>query len=114
MIDINKKYTTRDGKEVRLYAVDGKASFPVHGAVKTSTGWEARVWSCYGEVIIGKTLNNDLIPIKEKHVRWVNVYKDGMGSLWCSEELARDEAVSRCAKGNVVLLRTEKLEFEVE
>ena len=46
MIDINKKYKTRDGREVRIYATDGCGAFPVHGAIKRDDGWSAPlVWT---------------------------------------------------------------------
>jgi len=34
-IDINKKYQTRSGLPVRIYATDGGGPFPIHGAVQT-------------------------------------------------------------------------------
>jgi len=33
MIDIDKKYTTRAGKEVRIYKIDSDGEYPVDGAV---------------------------------------------------------------------------------
>ena len=33
MIDMSKKYRTRDGREVRIYAVDGAKDYPVDVAV---------------------------------------------------------------------------------
>lgn len=33
MIDKNKKYRTRDGKEVRIYCTDGRGLYPIHGAI---------------------------------------------------------------------------------
>ena len=32
MIDKNKQYRTRDGREVRIYATDGYGHYPVHDA----------------------------------------------------------------------------------
>lgn len=31
MIDINKKYRTRDGRDVVIYAINGAGNYPVHG-----------------------------------------------------------------------------------
>lgn len=46
MIDINKKYKTRDGREVRIYATDGSGGFSVHGAIKRDDGWGSPlVWA---------------------------------------------------------------------
>ena len=44
MIDMTKTYRTRDGREVRIYAVDGKGDFCVHGAVNTKDGWVLFQW----------------------------------------------------------------------
>jgi hypothetical protein len=32
MISMDKQYRTRDGREVRIYAVDGGGKYPIHGA----------------------------------------------------------------------------------
>ena len=40
MIDINKKYRTRNGREVRIYATDGWSASPVHGAIKVELDFE--------------------------------------------------------------------------
>jgi len=83
MIDINKKYRTRDGREVRIYATDGDGSgSAIHGAIKNFYGWVATVWNpdgkchwgagCYGD----PTPANDLIEVRPRHKRtvWVTVY----------------------------------------
>lgn len=49
-----KKYQTRDGCEVRIYATDGDSRWPVHGAVRiphsmTSTPyWHSMIWTIDG------------------------------------------------------------------
>jgi hypothetical protein len=77
MIELGKKYKTRDGREVRIYAVDGNVDRPVHGAVLNTEGWQPMVWcrdgrwsSCAGE------LSPDLVEVKPRIQRevWVNVY----------------------------------------
>lgn len=46
MIGINKKYKTRDGREVRIYATDAHGRYPVHGAINTDGQWgHAQSWS---------------------------------------------------------------------
>jgi hypothetical protein len=50
MIDINKIYRTRDGREVRIYATDGAYSRTLHGAVKNSEGWGSMTWKSCGSV----------------------------------------------------------------
>jgi hypothetical protein len=42
-VEMGKEYTTRDGRPVRIYAVDGGGQFPVHCAVRDDDGsWIAR------------------------------------------------------------------------
>jgi hypothetical protein len=49
MIELGKKYKTKDGCEVRIYAVDGGGRFPVHGAVKLYDGtWRQVEWTLTG------------------------------------------------------------------
>jgi hypothetical protein len=78
MIDINKKYRTRDGREVRIYATDGHPSEPVHGAFQDySCAWNSSIWNHDGTNIYGKR-DADLIEVKPrvKQRVWINVYPD--------------------------------------
>lgn len=69
MISINKKYKTRRGREVRIYAVDAKGNYPVHGAIRDPKGqWELESWTTDGEYILNRTNNMDLIEIDEQGV----------------------------------------------
>jgi len=79
MIDINKKYRTRSGHEVRIYAIDGKYPFVVQGAVKTEHGeWEQVSWTSGGNFLLVNGCHNDLIEVKRriKQKVWVNIYPD--------------------------------------
>ena len=89
MIDINKKYRTRDGREVRIYATDGAECLPVHGAIKwvTGKGWEPDIagwrpcsWTKNGKAVDGEEFSCDLIEVKPRIQRtvWVNVFPDAM------------------------------------
>lgn len=85
MIDINKRYRTRDGREVRIYAVDGGGGMPVHGAVLARSGeWLTERWSAGGEWSPQDCAATpyDLIEVKPRIHRevWVNVYPDKMGA----------------------------------
>jgi hypothetical protein len=84
MIDINKKYRTRDGREVRIYATDGKGVYPVHGAVKVEGGWCFSTWKATG--IEGVNNVHDLIEVRPRHKRtvWLHVFKNG--SVCATEE----------------------------
>jgi hypothetical protein len=75
-IDINKKYKTRDGREVRIYATDGEKRQPVHGAVCDNGVWLASVWLSDGKVVSHLENDSDLIEVKQRIQRtvWGNVY----------------------------------------
>jgi hypothetical protein len=63
MIDINKKYTTRDGREVRIYATDGKDFNSVHGAVLINGDWRARNWNPDGMYDSSGATDLDLVEV---------------------------------------------------
>ena len=72
---MDKQYRTRDGREVRIYAVDGCGDYPIHGAIKKEVGWDVRVWPVTG--IHYSYENIDLIEVKPRiqHEYWVNMYQ---------------------------------------
>ena len=74
MIDINKKYRTRDGREVRIYALDGDEPRPVHGAFKSPTGWVVSCWRQDG-IQLDFGGHYDLVEVKPRIQRtvWLNV-----------------------------------------
>ena len=75
MIDINKKYRTRIGDEVRIYAVDGNEPRPVHGAFRSQTGWVSCCWQLDGIQMFNAGAY-DLIEVKPriKRTLWVNLF----------------------------------------
>jgi hypothetical protein len=79
VIDPKKKYKTRDGREVRIYAVDGCNGHRIHGAIYDGKahGWVHRAWFPDGNMHSYPT-NCDLIEVKPRIQRevWVNVYRD--------------------------------------
>lgn len=79
MIDPKKTYRTRDGREVRIYAVDGGGDFPNHGAYHLPDGtWVPCQWVPSGKFLAGSEHPRDLIEVKPRIKRevWVNVYSD--------------------------------------
>lgn len=70
VISLDKKYKTRDGQEVRLYAVDGTKDYPVHGAINDKDGWSPIFWTKSGKVYLSsaETLN-DLIEVTPPNPR---------------------------------------------
>jgi hypothetical protein len=81
MIDIDKEYRTRDGREVRIYATDGSDPHPVHGAFLYGGEWHLTGWKHDGKVFCsGKDASRsiDLIEVKPRITQrvWINVYPD--------------------------------------
>ena len=81
MIDINKKYRTRDGREVRIYATDGGGRNPVHGSIKEEDGWIFQVWPKSGRYFEDddEGYRIDLIEVCPRHKRtvWLHVWNGG-------------------------------------
>ena len=79
MIDKDRTYRTRDGREVRIYATDGGGrKKPVQGAVKEKDGWYMLAWSKNG-VVSNIDRNLDLIEVRPRHKRtvWLHVWNGG-------------------------------------
>jgi hypothetical protein len=72
MIDINKKYTTRDGRKVRIYSIGNEGVLSVHGAVavnyiydgKMIHDWNLCKWNYYGKYYTIGNSENDLIEVE--------------------------------------------------
>ena len=83
MIDINKKYRTRDGREVRIYALDGGGALPVHGACRDDeTGvWVLSRWKENGSISLCD-FPSDLVEVKPriKQTVWLAVYP--LDDIW--------------------------------
>jgi hypothetical protein len=70
MIDINKQYRTRDGREVRLLMTDAGGGWPVSGAIKSGKFWCSWVWASDGAASQRRGKSDaDLIEVKPKHAR---------------------------------------------
>ena len=110
MIDKNRTYRTRDGREVRIYATDGGGrKKPVQGAVKEKDGWYMLAWSKNG-IVSNIDRNLDLIEVRPRHKRtvWVNVYGSGVVPEACSSKERADLAA---ACGRIACIKVE-LDFE--
>ena len=81
MIELGKKYQTRDGRAVRILATGVKAGFySVIGIVTDSFDGNEFVseWTADGTSISHNFgTHNDLIPVPTKHEGWVAIGKDG-------------------------------------
>jgi len=93
MIELGKQYKTRDGREVRIYAVDGGGEFPVHGAIKKPGDiWDSMCWGVNGEWFSVADMDcYDLVEVKPRIQRevWVNVYPH-MVAIWARREDAEE------------------------
>jgi hypothetical protein len=105
MIELGKQYATRDGCEVRIYAVDAGGQMPVHGAIKRSGLWIVTSWTKEGRWSISNPENN-LIEVKPRFQRevWLNVYKGKLCTGYPEKEES-DRAASydriACVKVNI-------------
>ena len=115
MIDITKKYRTRDGREVRIYAVDGKGHSPIHGAVRDDEGWASRLWCADGGAWVGSQSIFDLIEVKPRIQLdiWVNVYR-GREADWVTVHDERDEADDEGREMDWVTVHDERDEADDE
>ena len=79
MISKDKTYRTRDGREVRIYALpDVGDCIHVHGAIKKDIGWDVCSWRWDGRRLQCEMHKDDLIEVKPRIKRtvWLNVYED--------------------------------------
>jgi len=108
MIDKSKTYRTRDGREVRIYAVDGNELKRVHGAFKnTYSGcWTSCDWEASGSHWRDMLL--DLIEVRPRHKRtvWVNVYGH------CLSYYSNKEDADMFAGGHRIACIKVELDFE--
>ena len=75
MIDKNKKYRTRDGKEVRIYETEGTSGGLVHGAIKIDEVWCMTIWTAGGRYSTTE-YKYDLVEVKPRIQTsfWINLY----------------------------------------
>jgi len=99
-IDMTKTYRTRDGREVRIYAVDGAKPYPVHGAINRDGEWCGSAWtqSGYYKVNALNFDDMDLIEVKPRIQRkvWVNVFP-GYCRIYTTRQNADHDNTNRIA-----------------
>lgn len=120
-IDINKKYTTRDGRQVRLFTTESPdPMFPVCGALNKDGEWTNQSWSGDGEFLSNTQASDfDLIEAKEKIklTGFLNVYTGMQGQHYLSihpnKALAISEVNENKAPAIAILdLSKHNIEFE--
>lgn len=66
-IDINKRYRTREGDEVRIYQITSKnVMYPVLGSFKFGGEWSDIDWNIFGRYFDGEEHHFDLIEVVEE------------------------------------------------
>lgn len=92
-ISTEKKYRTRDGREVRIYAVDGTGNIAVHGAILNAGKWVPRSWFEDGSFYQLSQTDEDLIEVRPRIKRevWVNVYPSDRRYGCHSSRIGADE-----------------------
>lgn len=80
-IDINKKYKTKDGREVRIYSANAGGTYPVHGAVLDEYSeyddWVLYSWTINGQYSSGfKHDRHDLVEVVELDAGQVWIHKN--------------------------------------
>lgn len=108
IISMDKKYRTRDGRDVRLLCVDGEGSQPVVGMIGEGVDrWhlDGRFTSAY------ESTGLDLIEYHEPDIRtiWVNVYEDSVDPY--DDE---DDARSYISNIRVPIAIAQPVTFEVK
>ena len=101
------EYKTRDGREARIYAIDGRGGYPLHGAVLDSGGWNAATWDRAGRLIDNEKNDLDLMP--PKRVWYVNVYRRPEESIG---HTTREDADMYARDDRVACVRVEEGQFD--
>ena len=122
MIDITKKYRTRDGREVRIYATDGGdlvEGQTIHGAVLNGNNWVFAIWNAE----TGKNYANsaarskiDLIEVKPRITQrvWINVYPDHCLGAYHEKRQADEQAMKRQADDQAMPHRIGCVQVEID
>jgi hypothetical protein len=80
MIDLTKKYRTKNGKDVELISDKGRGDYPIIGYFE---GREAlATWTQDGRYILAGNSCSDLIEVKEKKKVWGNLHEDMCGAIY--------------------------------
>jgi len=104
MISKDKKYCTRDGREVRIYATDCGIAEPVHGAIKTGNNWSMVVWNNDGKYASTIDTIADLVEVKQENAVKTEAYTKAEEDLYKAlGNLPINDTFRGSASVNVVL-----------
>lgn len=91
MIDKTREYTTRNGKAVRIYTIDGGGTFPIHGAWLNCEGhWVPETWTVKGNVYHNNTIISPLDLIEKPKIikGWINIYQENTSGVYATKSSA--------------------------
>ena len=74
-LDLTKPVQTRDGREVRIYATDGRKPHTLHGAMNEDGEWVLASWFPDGIWCSGGGDSRDLINVPAKRKGWEALYR---------------------------------------
>ena len=95
-IEVGKSYNIRDGRQVRIYAVDGAGGTAIHGAVWSNLGtlgtWRSTTWYADGSYLECGSHDWDIVikPLSLEGVDKVQSF-GGCSVLFVPDEFARKE-----------------------
>jgi hypothetical protein len=97
MISKDKKYRTKSGREVRIYAVDSGGKYPVHGAILEDGVWSHETWKKDGVYSENLDESLSLVEVKPRiqRVAWLNVYPDGTQTVVHDTRVEADDDATR-------------------
>jgi hypothetical protein len=87
-IKMDKKYQTRDGRAVRILAIDEKSQWSVVGRIMETYGRETlNSWMADGKAVTFDDSPLDLVPVPTKHEAWMPVSYDRDSAYWVNGRL---------------------------
>jgi hypothetical protein len=95
-ISLDKKYRTRDGRDVRIYAMDHNGDYPIIGATIDSGYPNTCSWKLNGWAYDSVKSELDLVEVKPRIKRtvWLNIYAEYPTQVRESKEAANASASS--------------------
>lgn len=91
MIDLNKKYKTKCGKDVKLFEIHNELAIGI--ILFESSAPYPTMWQLNGQWYANSSIDFDLVEIFEPQSIWVNVYEDCSGLMISLEYGTKKEAL---------------------
>jgi hypothetical protein len=111
MIDLTKKYRTRNGKDVELISDKGRGDFPILGYFE---GREAlATWTQDGRYTLTGNTCSDLIEVKEMKKVWVVLFQRPSGELFTTAHSSAESVEAQLNYTSAKHIKTVEIEYEV-